>query len=133
MTSPDPATDQQIRDLLHRFTDAERTGDAEALAGLLTDDFACVGPLGFVLTKPQWLAGHRTGDLVYQVLSTDETTVRQYGDIAITISTRAQEATYQGNPSPGGPFRITHILTRHDNAWRVAGFQLSPIATPPAR
>jgi len=126
-------TDEQIRDVLHRFTLAERTGHAGSLAALLDDDFACVGPLGFVLTKPQWLAGHQTGDLVYQALTNDETQVRQYGATAVTISTRTQQATYQGNPAPGGPFRITHILIRRDAGWLVAGFHISPIAPPPAR
>jgi ketosteroid isomerase-like protein len=131
MTSPDTATDQRIRDLLRRLTEAERAGDAGALAALLDDEFACVGPLGFVLSKPQWLAGPQTGDLVYQELSTGDTSVRQYGDTAVTISTRTQQATYQGNPAPGGPFRVTHILVRRDGAWLVAGFHVSPIAPPP--
>jgi ketosteroid isomerase-like protein len=133
MTQPDPTTEKQVHDVLQRLTAAERDGDADALASLLDDDFVCVGPLGFVLTKPQWLASYRTADLVYQTLSTDEPAVRQYGDTVITISTRTQQATYQGNPAPGGPFRVTHIMIRRDGGWLVAGFHVSPIAAPPGR
>lgn len=133
MTQPDPTTETQVHDVLQRLTAAERDGDAGALASLLDDDFVCVGPLGFVLTKPQWLASYRTGDLVYQTLSTDEPAVRQYADTVITLSTRTQQATYQGNPAPGGPFRVTHIVTRRDGGWLVAGFHVSPIAAPPGR
>jgi hypothetical protein len=133
MTQPDHTTEEQTHDLLRRLTAAERDGDADALAGLLDDDFVCVGPLGFVLTKAQWLAGYRTGDLAYQALSTDEPAVRRYGDTVITISTRTQQATYQGNPAPGGPFRVTHIITWRDGAWLVAGFHVSPITVPPGR
>src|SRR5437660_5658300 len=104
------ATDEQIHDLLQRLTAAERDGDAGTLGGLLADDFACVGPFGFVLTKEQWLAGYRTGDLAYRALTVEETSARRYGDTAITISTRTQQATYQGNPAPGGPFRVTHLF-----------------------
>ena len=132
MTNPDHATSQQIHDLLRRLTAAERDSDAGALAGLLDDDFACVGPLGFVLTKPQWLASYRSADLAFQELSTDEPAVRRYGDTVIAISTRTQQATYQGKPAPGGQFRVTHIIVRRDGAWLVAGFHVSPITAPPA-
>jgi ketosteroid isomerase-like protein len=133
MTHPDQATHQQIHDLLRRLTAAERDGDADTLAALLDDDFVCVGPLGFVLSKPQWLAGYRSADLAYQELSTGEPAVRRYKDTVITISTRTQQATYQGNPAPGGQFRVTHIIARHDDAWLVAGFHVSPITAPPGR
>jgi ketosteroid isomerase-like protein len=133
MTHPDHTTEQQIHDLLRRLTEAERDGDAATLSDLLDDDFACVGPFGFVLSKDQWLAGPRSGDLVYQALSIDDPAVRRYGDTAISISTRTQQGTYQGHPAPGGAFRVTHILVRRDGAWQVAGFHISPIAAPPAR
>jgi ketosteroid isomerase-like protein len=133
MTPPDTTTDQQVREVLQRLTQAERDSDAGTLAGLLDEDFVCVGPLGFVLTKPQWLGSYRTGDLVYQALSTDDVSVRQYADTAISISTRAQQATYQGNPAPGGQFRVTHIMVRRDGSWLVTGFHVSPISAPPGR
>jgi ketosteroid isomerase-like protein len=133
MTTPDTATDQQVRDVVQRLTQAEHDSDADALASLLDEDFVCVGPLGFVLTKPQWLGSYRTGDLVYQALSTDDVSVRQYAGTAITISTRTQQATYQGNPAPGGQFRVTHIMVRRDGGWLVAGFHVSPISAPPGR
>jgi ketosteroid isomerase-like protein len=133
MTTPDTATDQQVRDVVQRLTQAEHDSDADALASLLDEDFVCVGPLGFVLTKPQWLGSYRTGDLVYQALSTDDVSVRQYAGTAITISTRTQQATYQGNPAPGGQFRVTHIMVRRDGGWLVAGFHVSPLSAPSGR
>lgn len=133
MTSPDTTSDQQVRNVLQRLTQAERDSDAGALASLLDGDFVCVGPLGFVLTRPQWLGSYRTGDLVYQALSTDDVSVRQYADTAISISTRTQQATYQGNPAPGGQFRVTHIMVRRDGSWLVAGFHVSPVSVPPGR
>jgi hypothetical protein len=123
----------QIHDFLRRLTDAERDSDAATLAELLDDDFACVGPLGFVLTKEQWLSGMRGGDLVYQALSNEDPELRRFGDTVISISMRTQQVTYQGHPGPGGAFRITHILVGGDDAWRVAGFHISPIAAPPGR
>jgi hypothetical protein len=42
---------------------AERSGDADELGRLLADDFILVGPLGFVLDRPQYLGSRRSGDL----------------------------------------------------------------------
>ena len=40
---------------------AERAGDAAATARLLTDDFAGIGPVGYVLPKDAWPARHADG------------------------------------------------------------------------
>jgi hypothetical protein len=45
-----------IDDLLTDWATAERNGDVSTLDRLMTDDFAGIGPLGFVLPKPVWLA-----------------------------------------------------------------------------
>jgi hypothetical protein len=57
--------------------------------------------------------------------------VRDYGDTAVAIGVRTQQATYQGNPA-GGRFRGTHIAARRDGRWLMAGVHLSPMAGPPA-
>src|SRR4029453_14369242 len=46
-------TETEVLDLVERWAKAEQGNDAEALAGLLADDFAGVGPLGFVLDRQQ--------------------------------------------------------------------------------
>ena len=45
-----------VLDLVRRWAAAEQQNDAGSLDGLLADDFVGVGPLGFVLTREQWLA-----------------------------------------------------------------------------
>ncbi|GCE51185.1 uncharacterized protein DUF4440 [Thermosporothrix hazakensis] len=47
---------QEIQDLVQHYGEAEQKGDVAALQQLLADDFMCVGPLGFQLTKAQTLA-----------------------------------------------------------------------------
>ncbi len=65
-------TDAEIRALLEEWVSAERAGDAPALDRLLADDFVGVGLLGFVLTKPQWLARYTGGGLKYDAFALDE-------------------------------------------------------------
>lgn len=94
--------EEQIRDFLQRLTAAERDGNADTLASLLDEDFVCVGPLGFVLTKPRWLAGYRTGDLVYQALTLEDTSQRRYGDTVIPARS-APPAGRARHPRPARP------------------------------
>jgi ketosteroid isomerase-like protein len=49
------ATHAEVRELGRRWAEAESSGDADALAALLADDFVLVGPLGFMLDKQQYV------------------------------------------------------------------------------
>ncbi len=121
---------QQILTLGQRWADAEQRGDVAALEALAIDDFMLVGPLGFILTKQQWLDRYRTGDLVTRSLVWDEVEVRDYGTAAIAIGCHTQRAAYRGTPNDGR-FRATHVAVQINGQWLLAGMHLSPIAPPP--
>jgi ketosteroid isomerase-like protein len=121
----------QILDLGRAWADAERRADAARLDALLDPDFMCVGPLGFVLNKQQYLAGRRSGDLKQQAFEWQDVSVRIYGNTAIAIGTQVHTATYQGHDA-SGRFRGTHIYARQGDGWVLASLHLSPITLPPA-
>jgi ketosteroid isomerase-like protein len=121
----------QILDLGRRWADAELRADVAALDSILDPDFACVGPLGFVLNKDQYLAGRRSGDLRQEAFSWQDVRVRVYGDAAIAIGAQVQKATFQGHDA-SGQFRATHVFTRKPDGWVLASLHLSPISQPPA-
>jgi hypothetical protein len=47
---------EDLRKLAENWIAAELRGDADFPEGTLTDDFAGVGPCGFVLNREQWPA-----------------------------------------------------------------------------
>jgi hypothetical protein len=114
-----------IGELGRRWTDAELHADTETLETLLDDQFIAVGPLGFTLTKSEWLDRHRSGDLAYQALTWEPGPTRTYGDVALTIGTQIAQTTYRGNPVPFGRLRITQIAARHGDRWVLAGLHMS--------
>jgi ketosteroid isomerase-like protein len=124
-------TENEIRDLGSRWAEAEQRGDVDALQAMSTRDFTLVGPAGFVLERDQWFAGYRSGALRIQALTWNDVHIRYYGDTAVAIGVRTQEATYQGTPA-GGRFRGTHIAARRDGRWLMAGVHLSPMVAPAA-
>jgi ketosteroid isomerase-like protein len=122
--------EQEVQRLASAWTSAELHGDLAFLEALLTDDFIGIGPLGFMLTKQEWLARHRSGDLKYEAFTLDEIKVRVYNDAAILIGLQVQNAAYRGNPTQGR-FRTTLVFIQQLEQWRLAGLQLSTIGQPP--
>ncbi|GAA5189098.1 nuclear transport factor 2 family protein [Arthrobacter gyeryongensis] len=118
-----------IEELSFLWASAERNNDVTALDTLLTEDFTAVGPLGFVLSRVQWLDRYREAAFVNEKFEWNINNVRSYGDSAVLIGIQNQTAAYRGHPS-NGEFRVTQIVIRKDGRWQLAGLHLSPLAQP---
>jgi ketosteroid isomerase-like protein len=121
-------SDRHVKELGRRFAEAQQQADTSALDSLLTDDFRVVGPLGFVLDKETWLEQFRSGALVMRSVEWDDVAVCDYGDAAIAIGRQTQQAEYNGQPAPGGQFRVTQVAVLHNGKWVLAGLHFSGIA-----
>ena len=109
---------------------AELRGDTAFLERALADDFVAVGPLGFMLTKPEWIGRHRSGDLRYAALDLGEVTVRVYDQAAVLIARQLQDLTYRGS-AVVAQLRTTVVLIRRGSDWQLVGVHMSPIGQPP--
>jgi ketosteroid isomerase-like protein len=121
---------QTIDQFLGDWTGAERTGDAGRLDDLLTDDFLGVGPLGFVLSKPAWLARF-AGGLAYDHFELEELQPRDHGDSAVITTCQIGSGTLGGDRLPFETVRATLNLVRHDDRWQLAGIHMSFVAGTP--
>lgn len=117
-------TEQEVTRLVNAWAAAELGRDVAFLESTLADDFVGIGPLGFMLTKQEWLARHQLGDLQYAAFTVDEIKVRVYTEAALVTCHQSQQATYRGTPIPG-QFRASLMFVRQDGHWRLAGLQLS--------
>ena len=122
--------EQEITRMADAWANAELRSEIAFLERLLAEDFIGVGPLGFLLTKQQWLARHQSGDMKYEVHTLDEVSVRAYREAAIVIGRLTQQATYQGNPI-NAQMRTTLVFVRQQGQWQLAGVHLSNIGQPP--
>ncbi len=123
-------TEQEVMHLADAWATAELRGDTTFLESTLADDFIGIGPLGFMLTRQEWLARHQSGDLKYESFKLDEVKVRVYNDAAILTGRQVQNAAYRGN-SIQGQFRTTLVFVQQQGQWRLASLQLSTIGQPP--
>jgi ketosteroid isomerase-like protein len=115
--------------VLSTWTAAERDGDAAALDDLLADDFLGVGPLGFTLSKEDWLSRPAAG-LKYQAFELADVRIRHYGDTAVVVATQNTTGTYQGREVPGS-VRVSLVVANADGARKLAGAHISFIAGTP--
>jgi uncharacterized protein (TIGR02246 family) len=107
-----------VLELVDRWATAEQANDAEALEGLLADDFAGVGPVGFVLGRDQWLARFGNG-LENRAFKVEDTQVRDYGTAAVAVGVLAQETSFQGRDN-SGRFRLSLVAVRPAGRWLLA-------------
>ena len=119
---PTPA----ITTMLDAWKDAERTGDADRLGELLTDDFVGIGPVGFMLPKDAWV-GRLGPDLRYDHLDLDEVSVRTNGDTSIVVAHQHAAGEARGNPVPPDT-RVSFVVVPDGGQPRIAGIQYSFIA-----
>ena len=117
---------QELIELTEKWARAELDGDVETLRELLTDDFIGIGPLGFTLTKEQWLQRYQSGSLKYSSYTVADLQPRVYGDAGVVVAVMSQDGTVDGRPIPG-QFRATHIYVRQGGGWRAAGWHISPM------
>lgn len=123
-------TEQEVTQLADTWATAELQGNIALLEKILADDFVGIGPLGFLLTKQQWLARHQGGDMKYTAHTLDEVRVRAYNEVAIVIGRLTQEATYRGNPM-NVQMRTTLVFVHQHEHWQLAGLHLCNIGQPP--
>ena len=124
------STESDIEGFLAEWTAAERSGDAAAVDKLLADDFTGVGPLGFTLSKQDWLARYAAGDLKYRTFELGDIAVRRYGNAAVVIAQQSAAGAYRGHEVPGD-LRVTLVVADASGSPRLAGAHMSFIAGTP--
>ncbi len=122
--------EQEVARIADAWATAELQSDTAFIERTLADDFVGVGPLGFLLTRQEWLARLQSGDLKYTAHTLDEVKVRVYNEAAILIGRLTQEATYRGNPI-NVQLRTTLVFVRQDGQWKLAGLHFCNIGQPP--
>jgi ketosteroid isomerase-like protein len=124
---------EEITDFLSRWTAAELARDTATLGAILADDFVGVGPLGFLLTKREWLGRHEdasAGALRYTSFELQDVSPRVYDGAAVVIARQVAEGTFGGNPLPT-TMRASLILVGEGDARRLAGIHMSFVAGTP--
>jgi uncharacterized protein (TIGR02246 family) len=112
------------------WNDAHRSGDAEALNRLFSDDLLITVPSMAPMTKAEVLGVTRSGRLKFPRYESSDVSVRVYGDAAV-VTGRLQRTRAMGDRVMEDDWRFTKVFVRQAGSWRVVAFHASPAATPP--
>jgi uncharacterized protein (TIGR02246 family) len=123
-------SEQEVLDLVKRWSEVELAGDADAYEGLLTADFLGIGPVGFMLNKEQWIGRHRGGNMKNSAFEVKEISVRVHGDTAVVVGVQDQKTKVMDRDT-SGQFRLTLVTVKQDGTWKIGNAQLSgPLVDP---
>jgi hypothetical protein len=95
-------------------------GDADAVGGLLADDFTLVHMTGYRQPKPEWLADVRSGEMTYHSTVDVEVTVDVSGGSPVLSARTRTEATIWGGHGTW-PLQLRITYRQQDGAWVAAG------------
>lgn len=123
-------TSVPVTEFLKRWAAAETAGDPGAVGSCLAEDFRAVGPLGFELSREEWVERHTEGALAYLRFALDEIRIRAAGDAIIVVARQHAEGTYRGAPLPSD-LRTTLVVEDGADGWRLRHLHMSFIAGTP--
>ena len=101
--------------------------DAEAIGQYMADDWTIVGSDGSVGDKATFLALVKSGALSYDVMTSEDFSVRIYGDTAVVTARGVSGGKYQGQAFREVE-RSSCVFVRQEGQWRCVLTHLSRIA-----
>jgi ketosteroid isomerase-like protein len=118
---------QELLDLAHAWDEAMVRNDAEAIGAFMADDWLIIGPDGSVGDRARFLELVASGDLMHDVMTTEDPIIRVYGDTAVVIAKGTSGGAYKG-----APFRMreraTSVFVRTRGRWQCVATHLSTLS-----
>ena len=122
-----------LKNLIAERDAAIKAGDTAKLESIYADDYVSTGPSGVFRTKALVMEDFKSGKLKVESMSSDDIRVRVHGDTAIATGITTMKGVDAGR-SMSGQNRYTQVWVKgSDGAWRIAAFQLSPVAAAAAK
>ena len=126
--TPDPMA--AIQKLTINLGNALASGNADQLDGLLSDGYLHINDSGQLVTKPDLIAGVRTGSVRFNAVNIQEVNIRVYGDAAVVNGTFMGMNAATGRSS-NVEDRVTLVAAREGDTWKFVSGQTTPMHAVP--
>lgn len=133
--SAQTASEDQLKALVKSMTDAQIAYDAKTLDRILTADYIEISPQGEFDPREK-VIGFYSPEAKAQaagVTATVEPTdfsIRSYGKFAIVIAKLNYKMSAGGKDLPPRAIRVTYVMRKDGNAWKIASAQYTGIRPP---
>jgi len=115
-------TPDQIQALDREWAQACVQADIAKLEQILSDDLTYTHSSGQTQTKAEFIATVREGKTRYRSIDFQESSVRIYGDSAVSNSEVRVNLTIDGKDVSVHP-RFLHVWVKHNGRWQLAAHQ----------
>ena len=124
------AAEEEVRQLEREFIEARRQArrsDPTALNRILADNFIGTSLRGRVMNKTQFVRISRNPNLRFTSFRTDETSIRIYGESALSSGRATVATSNEGGPS-SFQFRYAIVYAKRGGSWQIVTLHLTRIA-----
>ena len=111
--------EDEVLKLENEFSQAIVQNDAEAVGRLLTDDWIIIDPDGGIIEKARFLDVIKSGALTHEMMKSDDTRVRIYGDTAIVTALTTTKGKFHGQAFATQE-RASDVFVKQNGRWRCA-------------
>jgi ketosteroid isomerase-like protein len=115
---------EELLKLENEFARAVASNDADALDGLLADDWIIVDPDGSIINKARFLGVIRSGALSHELMESADLTVRLYGNTAVVTGLTTTRGKFMGQDFASCE-RATDIFVKQTGCWQCVFTQLT--------
>lgn len=119
---------EELLNLEKDWTQAILENDAKAIGRFMTDDWVIIGPGGEVIEKARFLRAIEVGDLIHEVMESDDWRVRVYEDALVATARTSSGGKYKGKAFTARE-RSTSVYVKRDGRWQCVLTQVTAIAT----
>jgi ketosteroid isomerase-like protein len=123
----DVQTEQTLRRIEGGVCEALVKGDTTALERLWADSYTLTPPNGMVISKADYIAMLKSGDVEYEILKPEDVKVQVYGDTAVVTGLATVKGKALGHTFDGRDRYLT-VYVRRNRQWQQVATQASRVA-----
>ena len=118
------SVEDELLRVAREWDQAMIANDADAIGSFMADEWVIVGSDGSVGAKDRFLDLVRSGLLTHDVMTTEDATIRVYGETAVLIARGVSGGKYDGQPFREVE-RASNVFVKKDGQWRCVLTHLS--------
>lgn len=125
-SAPSPLNEvARVEQLERDLVAAIATKDLATSDRLVADDYAVMDSSGKTITKPEIMAGYRSGERGYRDLTIYDVHGRVYGDTAVVVARTRGFRVEEGKESPNR-VRYMRVFARRGGTWKAVAQMSAP-------
>ncbi len=115
---------EEVSKLEKEFSQAIVKNDAGAVGRFLADDWIIIDPDGGIIDRASFLGTIESGVLTHEMMESDDTRVRIYGNTAIVTALTTTKGKFSGQVFTTQE-RVTDVFVKQNGRWLCTFSQLT--------